>query len=72
MSSGMCNFTTWGTEVEIIAMEQISGFDMYVYIKNGGWLQYSHCINNGEDEKSERAFFMSNESGSHFDPVFAA
>ena len=35
-------------------------------------LQYSHCIDNGENEKSECAFFMSNESGCHFDPVFAA
>ena len=25
-SSNMCSFTTWGTEVEIIAMAQISGF----------------------------------------------
>ena len=52
-------------------MAQISGFDMYVYTKNSGWLRYSHCIDNGEDEKSECAFFMSNESGCHFDPVFA-
>ena len=29
-------------------------------------------IDNGEDEKSECAFFLSNESGSHFDPVFSA
>ena len=37
MSSGMHNFTTWGTDVEIIAMAQISGFDMYVYTKKW-WL----------------------------------
>ena len=51
-SSNMCSFTTWGTEVEIIAMAQISGFDIYMYTQNG-WLRYSHCIENGEDEKSE-------------------
>ena len=68
----MHNFSTWGTEVEIIALAQISGFDMYVYTKNGGWLHYDHCIDNGEDEKSEHAFFMSNESRSYFDQVFDA
>ena len=46
----MWNFTTWGTEVELIAMVQISGFDIYVYTQNS-WQQYSHCIDNGDDEK---------------------
>ena len=72
IASSMCNFTTWGTEVKIIAFAQVSGFDMYVYTRNSGWLQYGHCIDNGEDDKSECAFFLSNESGFHFDPVFAA
>ena len=36
--SGMCNFTTWGTEVEIIALAQISGFDIYIYTQNNDWL----------------------------------
>ena len=67
----MHNFSTWGTKVKIIAMAQISEFDIYVYTRNNGWLRYSHCIDNGEDEKSECAFCLSNESGSHFDPVFA-
>ena len=34
----MCNFTTWGTEVEIIALAQISVFDIYVYKQNKEWL----------------------------------
>ena len=72
IASNMHNFSTWGTEVEIIALAHISGFDMYVYTKNSGWLWYAHCISNGEDEKSEHAFFVSNESGGHFDPVFDA
>ena len=57
IASSMHNFMTWGTEVEIIAFAQVSGFDMYGYTKNGGWLWYSHCIDNGEDDKSEHAFF---------------
>ena len=38
VASGMCNFTTWGTEVEIIALAQISGFDIYIYTQNNNWL----------------------------------
>ena len=38
MSSAMHNFSSWGTEMEIIAMAQISGFDIYVYTRNSGWL----------------------------------
>ena len=70
IASSMCNFTTWGTEVEIIALAQISGFDIYVYTQNNDWLGYASCIPNGADDKSERAFYISNKSGHHFDPVF--
>ena len=38
ISSAMHNFSTWGTKVEIITMAQISGFDIYVYTRNSGWL----------------------------------
>ena len=65
----MRNFTTWGTEVEIIALAQISGFDIYVYTQNNDWL-YASCVPNGADDKSERAFYISNKSGHHFDPDF--
>ena len=71
LKTNMRNFSTWGTEVEIVAFAQLSGFDIYVYTEHN-WLRYSHCIDNGEDEKSERAFYISNESGNHFDPVFDA
>ena len=70
IGTSMCNFTTWGTEDEIIALAQISGFDIYVYTQNKEWLQYASCVPNGVDEKSERPFYISNESGSHFDLVF--
>ena len=30
VASSMCNVTTWGTEVEIIVLAQISGFDIYI------------------------------------------
>ena len=57
----MCNFTTWGTEVELIAYAQISGFDIYVYTQNNDWLQYGCCIPNDGDEKSEHAFYITNK-----------
>ena len=72
IANNMCNFSTWGTEVEIIALAQISGFDMYVYTKNSGWLCWGHCIDIGEDEKLEHAFFMSNESRCYINPDFDA
>ena len=50
VASNMHNFTAWGTEVEIIALAQISGFDIYVYTMNGDWLHYGHNIDNGDDE----------------------
>ena len=56
----MHSFTSWGTDVDIIALAQIAGFDIYVYTLNGDWLWYRHNIDNGEDEKSECAFFISN------------
>ena len=33
-TSNMHNFSTWGTEVEIIALAQISGFDIYVFMQH--------------------------------------
>ena len=38
VQSNMHSFTSWGTEVEIIALAQIAGFDIYVYTLNGDWL----------------------------------
>ena len=69
-ASNMHNFSTWGTEVEIIALAQLSGHDIYVFAQNK-WLRYPHCISDN-DEKSECAFFLSNALGCHFDPVFNA
>ena len=64
----MHNFTTWGTEVEIIAFAQITGFDVYVFTQQKLWARYSHDPINSS--YSEQAFYITNESGSHFDPIF--
>ena len=64
-SSQMHNFRTWGTEVEIMAMAQISGFDIWVYTSTNQWCHYS----SDDTSCSEEAFYMSNSSGCHFYPV---
>ena len=38
--SNMGNYGMWGTEVKIIAIAQISGFDVIVYSAQGDWVQY--------------------------------
>ena len=67
-SSQIHHFRTWGTEVEIMAMAQISGFDIWVYTSTNQWC---HCSSN-DTSCSEEAFYMSNLLGCHFDPVVDA
>ena len=64
----MHKFTTWGTELEITAFAQLTGFDVFVYTQQRSWARYSHDPVNSEH--SDRAFYMTNESGSHFNPIF--
>ena len=68
ISSEMHNFKTWGVEVEIIAMAQLCRFNMWLYTNNNQWCHY------GSDKtvNSEKAFYLSNLLGSHFDPVVNA
>ena len=61
-------FCTWGTEVEHFAFAQLSGFDVYVSTSHKTWAVYQSDAN----ECSEKAFYLSNESGSHFDPIVNA
>ena len=63
-------FSTWGTEVEIIAFTQLSGFDVKVFTPQKQWALY--CNDGITGEPSERCFHLSNESGYHFDPIFEA
>ena len=59
--------TTWGTEVKIICVAQMSSVD-FVYTQHGNWAGYCCDINN----PSKEAFYLSNSSGSYFDPVLDA
>ena len=62
----MCHNVTWGTEVEIICMVQMSGTDVVVCMQHGNWAHYYA----NKSKKSNEAFYLTNSSGSHFDPVF--
>ena len=45
--SNMCSYQTWATEVKIITIAQISGFDVLVYTAQGDWVHYkSSTIDN--------------------------
>ena len=61
----MCKFDTWGTEVEMFTFAQLSGYYVYVYTQQGEWALFNSEI----DATSEKAFYLSNESGGHFNPV---
>ena len=63
----MCRNVTWGTEVKIICVAQMSSVDV-VYTQHGNWAGYCCDINN----PSKEAFYLSNSSGSYFDPVLDA
>ena len=66
--SNMCSYKTWGTEVKIIAMAQITRFDILVYTVQGEWVHYKSSTM--DNDHTERCFYISNKSGYHFDPVF--
>ena len=66
VTSNMHNFCSWGTEMEIIALAQISGFDFMVYTHEGAWLIYKSSV--VDHEESECCMYLSNESGDHFNP----
>ena len=58
---------TWGTKVEIICVAQIY-VDVVMYTQHGNWARYCADVSN----PSNKAFYLSNASGSHFDPVLDA
>ena len=64
----MRNFTTWGTEVEIIAFAQLTGYDVLVYMQHKEFATYRH----DSMEFSDHKFYLSNESGCPFDPILDA
>ena len=67
-SKNMCNFSTWETEVEIIAFAQISGFDVIVFTQQKSWARYKH--DPFGNECREKSFYLTNEGGYHFDLIF--
>ena len=68
LATGRRKESCWCTDVEIFAFTQITGYDVMVYTNTGKWLMYtkSSC----GSRTTERAFYINNISGGHFDPVF--
>ena len=64
----MQTFSTLGTEVEIMAFTQLSVFDVKVFTPQKQRALY--CNDGITGEPSKRCFYLSNESGYHFDPIF--
>ena len=56
---------TWGTEIKIICVAQMSCVDVVVYTQHSNWARYCTEVSNPSSE----AFYLNNASGSHFDPV---
>ena len=59
----MHQFDTQGTEVEIFTFAQLSGYNVYVYTQQ--WALFNSDL----DAITEKAFYLTNETGGHFDPV---
>ena len=67
VTTNMHNYHTWGSVVEIIELVQLSRFDIVVYTQQNNWVHYlSSTI---DSTQSDKAFYLSNKSGYHFDPV---
>ena len=49
-------------------MAQMSDFDILVYTAQGAWVHYTSSVT--DNSYMTRAFYLSNKSGYHFDPVF--
>ena len=67
-SRNISHFSTWGTELEIIAFAQLSEFNVLVYTPQNEYARYSADLVNSR--VSNKAFYLSNKSGFHFDPIF--
>ena len=51
-NKNMWSFTTWGTEVEIVAFAQITRFDVKVYTAHKQWTMFCHNPLKGECSKT--------------------
>ena len=70
VTTNMHSYHTWGTEVEIIALAQLSRFDIVVYTQQNNWVHYlSSTI---DSTQSDKALYLSNKSGYHFNPILTA
>ena len=67
----MQNCFTWGTDLEIVVLSQISGHDVFAYTQHKNWVLYSANMKH-DDPRTPTAFYLNNSSGNHFDPVLTS
>ena len=67
----MQNCFTWGTELEIVVLSQISGYDVFAYTQHKNWVCYSANMKY-DDPRTPTAFYLNNSSSNHFDPVLTS
>ena len=67
----MQNSFVWGTDLEVCVFCLITGHDVYVYSQHGNWNRFSINLKQS-DPKMSPAFYLSNLTGNHFDPVLTS
>ena len=66
----MRNSFTWGTDLELVVLVQITGHDVFAYSQHKNWVRYSANMKHN-DRRTPTAFYLNN-SGNHFDPVLTS
>ena len=67
----MQNSFTWGTDLELVVLVQITGHDVFAYSQHKNWVRYSANMKH-DDPRTPTAFYLNNSSGNHFDPVLTS
>ena len=70
INSNLRSLFQWGTDLEVLALVQITGHDIYIYSQHKQWVRYSP--NMKQTDPKTTAFYLNNHSGAHFDPVLTS
>ena len=60
----------WGTDLEVLVLLQITGYDIYVHTQHKQWVRYSP--NMKQTDPKTTVFYVNNHSGMHFNPVLTS
>ena len=64
----MQNSFTWGTDLELVVLAQITGHDVFAYSQHKNWVRYSANMKH-DDPRTPTAFYLNKSSRYHFNPV---